>query len=210
MATSGEGSDAEILLAEMRHRLANTFQMLAGFVLQQMRAAQHEEARARLKAVHSVVTLAVTLQRSMAAVSGETFGLHLLEMTKAWDTLGARQGISVTLEIENGLAIPDKAAMILALVIHELVSNAIEHAFPGRGEGQVRIGLSTTADGQGCLCVRDDGIGIDPDRWPALMPSDRALTGLWLVESLVARLRGALVVARANPAGTLAKVRFPL
>ena len=63
----------------------------------------------------------------------------------------------VPLYLDISTAIP------LALIINELVSNSLEHAFPdGRG-GAISVGLKEAGDGDYTLSIADDGVGIADD-----------------------------------------------
>ena len=86
------------------------------------------------------------------------------------------------------------------MIIHELVSNAIKHAFADGRAGVVRVALHR-CNGVHRLSVSDDGddaaAGIDLDK----------TLGLRLMESLVRQLHG--VLRRAGPPGTRVEIEFP-
>jgi two-component sensor histidine kinase len=83
-------------------------------------------------------------------------------------------------------------AIACGLIINELVSNALKHAFPQDRAGHVRIELRSSAGRQRVLEVSDDGVGL-----PAGLdiPSTNSL-GLRLVQDLTDQLHGTLVVKR--------------
>jgi two-component sensor histidine kinase len=77
------------------------------------------------------------------------------------------------------------------LIVNELVSNALKHAFPGGRAGQVRVVMAAEAPGRIALTVADDGVGLPPDLdWH----STRSL-GLRLVQRLVRQIRGEMTVS---------------
>jgi two-component sensor histidine kinase len=94
-------------------------------------------------------------------------------------------------------------AMPRGLILNELVSNALKHAFPeGRG-GIIRLSVRTDADSQVILQVRDTGVGLPPE----LDPRDLRSLGLQLVYSLTEQLNGTLTVD--SHGGTAFTLTFP-
>jgi two-component sensor histidine kinase len=106
---------------------------------------------------------------------------------------------AITVEGEP-LVLPSRAATSLALVIHELLQNALEHAFVGRDSGAVTIRLGHGPK-EYVVEVSDDGVGL---------PAPRAANlGLDIVKTLVHDdLRGKLEFTSTRR-GTQAVVRMP-
>jgi two-component sensor histidine kinase len=102
------------------------------------------------------------------------------------------------LELDLALAIP------LGLLLNEIVSNALKHAFPAGRSGQVVVELAREGDACCRLAVRDDGIGI-----PADVDLDQPGTlGLGLVTVLTRQVGGTMQLRR-HP-GTAIAIVFPL
>jgi two-component sensor histidine kinase len=79
-------------------------------------------------------------------------------------------------------------AVSCGLIINELVSNALKHAFPDGRPGHIEVGLSLQDDRRCVLTVRDDGIGLHAG-------SGKPDTlGLQLVQDLTRQLRGTIAV----------------
>jgi two-component sensor histidine kinase len=78
-------------------------------------------------------------------------------------------------------------AIPCGLIIHELVSNALKHAFPHRTRGEIRIGLANRG-GQLVLKVSDDGVGFPKEMD---FRTSRSM-GLQLVNTLVDQLEGTI------------------
>jgi two-component system, sensor histidine kinase PdtaS len=96
--------------------------------------------------------------------------------------------------------LPSKPATSLALVINELLQNALEHAFVGQVQGTVTISLSRSPH-HFIIEVSDDGVGLPQERLPS--------TGLEIVETLVRDdLRGRLTF-KSGKQGTQAIIRLP-
>jgi two-component sensor histidine kinase len=109
----------------------------------------------------------------------------------------------------DDLSLDISAAIPCALIINELVSNALKYAFPpgrGRPEGErseVRVEMHTEADTHTVLVVGDSGIGLPP----GLDWQDPPSLGLQLVKMLTEQLRGTIELERS--AGTVFKITFP-
>jgi two-component sensor histidine kinase len=96
---------------------------------------------------------------------------------------------------------PVDIAIPCALIIHELVSNALQHAFPNEREGTITISLKEI-EGVTDLAIHDDGIGLSQDRD---IDSDKVL-GIQLVTMLTNQLNGSIDIDRS--AGTLISIVF--
>jgi len=97
--------------------------------------------------------------------------------------------------LDVGLAIP------CALVINELITNALKHAFPGGRAGTVRVAFARTG-GELRLEVADDGVGLPP----GFEISDTMSMGFQVVRALTAQLDGVLDVE--SRIGTLFRLTF--
>jgi two-component sensor histidine kinase len=110
--------------------------------------------------------------------------------------------IAVKMEIEQVALTVDKA-IPCGLILNELMTNALKHAFPDGRVGTVRVELSVVEDGSVRLAVSDDGVGM-PERETAVMQTS---IGMVLITTLTEQLQGRLTVSRQN--GTSLLVEFP-
>ena len=108
---------------------------------------------------------------------------------------------AITISITGGSAtLTADTASSVALVVNELVTNALEHAFPARGEGHITISFAPGALFH-TVAVSDDGCGFD-------VSAPRASLGLNIVEATVKdRLHGQLVI-HSGGSGTRASFDF--
>lgn len=90
----------------------------------------------------------------------------------------------------------------LALIINELVSNSLEHAFPDGGKGHIRVDLYEDDDGRFKLTVADNGIGLPED----FDFQNAESLGLQLVKALVEQLDGTIELDKAG--GTRFDITF--
>ncbi len=196
----------KILLREMHHRIKNNLQTLADLLYLEALDAEGPARKGLLDSIGRVKSIAAVHQmlsadhieqvevRRLAERIGQTMGHHL-----------ARAGRSVRVEVAGPeVWLPSKQATALALVLSELLANAVEHAFPegGRGRVEVRLGQS---DQEVWVRVRDDGVGLPPD----FSVEQHGHLGLRIVRDLVARDLGGSF-ALWSERGTVAEVRFRL
>ena len=101
------------------------------------------------------------------------------------------------------ITLPVEKAIPCGLLVNELITNALKHAFPDRREGIVEVALSAR-EGKVSLCVKDNGIGLSPD---FELEKSRSL-GLQLVTTLARQLDGSVDLLRSG--GTTFLVSFAL
>jgi two-component system, sensor histidine kinase PdtaS len=196
------------VVREMHHRVKNNLQTIAMLLRLQMSAARNLRAQD---------VLAETINRilSIAAVH-ETLseqGLRVVDVKNVLErvtrSIGETMlttppaGQSITIAVTGDrLVLPSREATSLSLATSELVQNAVEHAFAGRGSGRILVQLQSGSGG--CVViVQDDGVGN------TLAPSSTRGLGLQIVEALVHDdLQGRFELV-ASPAGTQAIIRFP-
>ncbi|AWJ82200.1 histidine kinase (plasmid) [Azospirillum sp. TSH58] len=199
--------EKEALLKEIHHRVKNNLQLVTSLLNLQARRVEDEAVAALFADSRDRV-------RSMALVHENLYRLgnfarvpmreHLESVCAHLLRAYSRQAGAVRLETAmDDLQLDLDRAVPCGLIVNELVSNALKHAFPG-GRGGV-LGVVLAVDGRECrLTVRDDGVGLpggyDPDRMDTL--------GFQLIADLTAQLHGAL---EYNPStGTEFVVAFPL
>jgi len=91
----------------------------------------------------------------------------------------------------------------LGLILNELFSNAVKHAFPGNRKGEIIIGLRRTGGEEYVLTVRDDGVGLPPN----FDLAGKSSFGVQIIDSLVSQLNGTLTVGKPKR-GASFELRF--
>jgi two-component sensor histidine kinase len=194
-----ERNDTEIV--EIRHRLANSYQILANLVELRLVRTSDSTSRKHLIWVRETVQALAALQQQLAHIDGRGFSTYLSEAISLWKRLGAERGITVVEEIENLPLRPDQT-LPLALITNELLTNCFEHAFPN-SSGSIWLKLTLVDHNYFELSVQDDGVGLSVDD-----SSQSSSLGLKLVDTLADQLGGKLQLQAS--CGTLARIRFPL
>jgi two-component system, sensor histidine kinase PdtaS len=191
------------LIREMHHRIKNNLQTVA--MLLRMPAGQTGDPAASailrssnsrilsIAAVHEVLS-----QQGFRMVDVKDVAERIVRLT-AQHMVRPDLRVSIVVEGES-VVLPSRPATSLALVINELLQNALEHAFAGRCEGAVRIFLGPGPEGF-LVEVCDDGVGFDEAAPESL--------GLEIVRTLVQDdLRGTLDF-HTSAAGTRVVLKIP-
>ncbi len=191
------------LLQEMHHRIKNNLQTLADLLYLEALSAPEEARRSLRNSIGRVKSIAAVHQLLSAEHIEEVDIRQLAERigeTIVHELGGPDRRVTVEVVGER-LLLPSKQATSLALVLSELVTNAVQHAFDGQ-RGHVRIRLQAR-DAEVVVSVEDDGRGLPP----GFDPERDAHLGLRIVRDLVYRdLRG--VFAMESGKGTKVEVRF--
>ena len=200
------GKDATI--REIHHRVKNNLQTVAALLRMQARRLDAPEARAALEeSVRRVASIAVVHETLSHAVD-ETVpfdGVADQVLAMCAEVAAPESSVRVRRDGAPG-PLPAEVATPLAMVLTELVQNAVEHGFPEGGEGSVRVSFDRRPDRLHVL-VDDDGrglpAGLDLARSPRL--------GLRIVRTLVeGELRGSLALTDREGGGTRAAVTVPV
>jgi len=198
--------EKEILLREIHHRVKNNLQVIASLLHIQSIEGQDAElmrmvegSRLRIQAI-SLIHEKLYRNESISRVAFDGYISELLKMLVAMyrDTQG-RVGIEV---IGGGVALDIEQAMPCALIVNELVTNALKYAYPEGRSGLIQVSMREKDDAI-TLLITDDGIGLQQPE----QESEKGKLGLRLVDMLVQQLEGELIVTAEH--GVRYAVRFP-
>ena len=214
-ATAAAGErERELLLVEFGHRVKNDLQRISGtFHLQAARAAP--EAAAALQWAANQVNATAALHDHLAHRGGQVqvdVGRYLQDLVaNLRASIGGERSICLRLDAESH-TIPFDRAWMIGLIVNELVTNALKHAFPSGQPGTIQVGFHR--DGA-CflLMVGDDGIGLQrsASSTDASLGSAHALRsglGHRLIQAMAAQLGGSVCTAPNGAAGTLHTLRM--
>lgn len=192
-------ADREALIEEIHHQTRNNLQIIASLLnLQANRIGEQSAAEVR----RSLARI-----QSMSLVHGLVFdegsradtpALPLLtELCRQLASKGESSGgIAIDVNGQTG-RIPLNAASPLGLIVAELVSNALSHAFPDASEHIVedrRVRVEVYGNpATNCIVIHDNGIGMDPSA-----PNDRRGLGLLLVRTLARQANAEVRFLRDN------------
>ncbi|MEX0745233.1 MAG: PAS domain S-box protein [Phycisphaeraceae bacterium] len=200
--------EKEVLLKEIHHRVKNNFQMISSMLNLQSGNIHDEKVIQVVKEIQSRI-------RSVSALHEKLYQSSDLAHISAPDYLRdllahlfrsyrpRTPWIDLQVDIEN-IQFDIDTAIPCGLIITELVSNSLKHAFLGTEGGVVRVALKRQDDGQCLLRITDDGVGVAAH---LDFQNTRSL-GLQIVNTLVRQLRGNIEMN--SSAGTCFTIRFPL
>src|SRR5262249_20959010 len=178
------------LLGELNHRVKSNMQVLQSLLGIAARQAESAEARAVLEEASGRITAMAAAQRVLYATPDATrfnardFLNTVCETTKQTFP----QEVDIDCEADP-IQLSNDAAMPLALIANELLTNAVKHGLNGRSGGTIRVRLTTENDSF-LLYVEDDGPGFH------LQSVERRWSGLALVQGLARQLGGEFEVTR--------------
>ncbi len=190
----------EMLLQEMRHRVANSLQIIASILLLKARAVTSEETRQHLHDAHQRVMSVAEVQSHLHATEGIDqidVAAYLTKLCGALASSMVTEHHPITVKVRADEGTVDSAkAVSLGLIVTELLINAIKYAFPdNRAKAQVVV--SYEVDGSGWkLTVSDNGVGKNPGD----VPRAQGGLGTTIVGALAHQL-DAHVETDSSPAG---------
>ncbi len=198
--------EKEVLIKEVHHRVKNNLQVIssmlslqAGYIENDEARAAFADGRARIESIaqiHERLYQAVDLSRIDVPAYLEALA------SRIFNAQAHRDGVELSTDIEP-VALTMSQAVPCRLVLNELLTNALKHAFP-HGEGRVFVSLKKVGRDQACLSVCDNGQGI-----PEGVDIKRGETlGVLLVSSLAKTLHVQLDVTQNG--GTTVCVTMPL
>ena len=199
--------EKEVLLKEIHHRVKNNLQIVSSLIDLQARQASDpqieqmfRDSRDRIRSMallheklyQSIDLTHIDLPDYIQILSGELFHSY-----------GAMPDL-ISLEVQvDEISLGINEAIACGLIINELVSNALKHAFPEGRSGKICISLHVSNSDKLCLMVSDDGVGLPAN---LDLPHTQSL-GLKLVASLTNQLKGELEFSTTT--GANFRVTFP-
>lgn len=197
---------AEVLLAEVNHRVANSLALVASMVGMQARASGSAETRAALSETQSRIS-AVAVVHKKLYTSGDVdtvaLGEFLPSLLEQLETSMRASGHQSFLKSDiAAVSLPTDKSVSVGIIAAEWVTNAFKYAYPN-GKGEIRVMLMRSEGGMAELRVEDDGVGRAPD--PVVEGTG---LGTKLVSALASSLGGRVEYAAGQP-GTSARLSLP-
>lgn len=160
--------DKDVALRELQHRVKNNLQMITALIRMEARNLADGETGERFDRLAGRVNslaLLYDLLSGDTADDGVDLGVYLSKIASSVMEVHAVEGIRLELKVD-AWPCSINVAMPTGLVVNELMTNALKHAFVGRESGTISI--SSLVDDTGCrVTISDDGVGLpEGATWP--------------------------------------------
>lgn len=200
--------ERETLLKEVHHRVKNNLQVISSLLhMQSLHTPDKASVELFRESQHRVRSMALVHERlyrspDMVRVDFTDYIESLANyLFRSYHVETDRIRLEVNVQ---GIRLPINAAVPCGLLVNELISNCLKHAFQGRDRGSIRVELVPVTEAEALLSVSDDGVGLPP----SIIPESAETFGMQLIVALVDQLHGRLEVCRQG--GTTMRIIFPL
>jgi two-component sensor histidine kinase len=196
----------QVLLKEISHRVKNSLQIVSSMLHLQANSVDNDALKAHLaEASGRVSAIGRAYERLSydADVEDINLGPYLQEVCA--DAISAASHCKLDFHAVQRVQLDADRAIQLALIINELVTNAVKYAFSNRSDGHIWVRLARQDENTAIISVRDDGVGL-----PAgfTLSESRGL-GMRIVAGLSKQL-GAAISHRGDVEGTEFVLMVPL
>jgi len=195
----------DLQLRDLQHRVRNNLQMITALIRVEARGLSGDETGDRFDRLAGRVEALGLLYRSLGdnITEGIDLGVYLSEIAAGVMRAHAVKGIHLTMQVDTWPVSLD-VAMPAGLVVNELLTNALKHAFQGREGGTITLHCLSGPDGGCKVVVSDDGVGLPPD---AIWPTPGKLSAL-IVKSLVQNAKAQIDVTSEPGKGMQVTIHF--
>jgi two-component sensor histidine kinase len=198
----------DLLLRELQHRVMNSLTLLSGLLEMQRRSAKSSVARENLASARDRVIAMGTVYRQLY----QTQTLEYVEFSEFLKTICSTSGSAYvgakrpSIQVEaDSLELSSQNAISLGMLTHELITNALKHAFSESQSGSIKVTLKHKKRRGIDLSIADSGRGL-PTGFK--IDSQFSSLGMKIVASTVRQLGGTLEINRLNP-GTEFVIHLP-
>ncbi|KQP50296.1 histidine kinase dimerization/phosphoacceptor domain -containing protein [Methylobacterium sp. Leaf108] len=192
-----------MLVHEVDHRVKNNLQMVASLLTMQTRTITDPTARAAMEQMLSrVEALGTVHKRLYQSHNVERFDVAEFARELVTDLINGsgRPDLSLHLDLEP-VEVPVEKAPPVALMMNELITNALKHAFPEQRPGRLSVAVRPDGNYFG-ITIIDDGVGM------STQAPVRRTFGKRLIETLARQLNASIAWQPADP-GTRINIRLP-
>jgi len=193
----------DVLMKEMRHRIANSLQIIASILLLKAETVDSKESRSHLEDAHKRILSIATLQRKLDAVGiGEHIKvapyLNALCKSLAKSMIGGRREITIEVKASHTDLVPSDTAVSFGLITTELIINSLKHAFHYRKNGKIIVTYESKKSGW-TLSIGDNGTGL------VKLKKGRSGLGTSIIGALANQLQ-AIIRTESSSKGTIISI----
>jgi two-component sensor histidine kinase/PAS domain-containing protein len=196
-------ANREILIREADHRIKNSLQMVTSLLRMQLRGLEDTPVADALRgAIARVQAIAASHLALQASQDLQTVDLAFVLKELCSHFTAFHPDAAIDCDIEGPLPMDADRAIPLGLVVNELMTNALRHAFPEGRSGTVKLDALRDEDDI-VVRVGDDGVGT-------ARPSTNGGLGSKIIRSLAGQVGAQMETERAPDVGTAVTLRLPL
>lgn len=177
----------DLLMRDLHHRVKNNFQLLHAITGLQINHIDDPKAKAILEENNQRLSAMILLHQDIYLhkdITGVNISDYVRKLLQSLRALNNAVEIDVQLQLDEGFVMASDRAIIIALIINEMLTNAFKHAFdPGHPDPEIKLVLQRSEDKRSILLYSDNGKGISEE------VSNHSL-GLKLIQSQVKQLKG--------------------
>jgi len=197
--------EKEVMLKEIHHRVKNNMQVIVSLLHLQANSIEDKTVRAKLEESRSRVFSMALIHEKLyraADLAHINFKEYLQSLIAGIADTYRRHDVVYFVDM-GPLALDVNVGIPCGLIVNELVSNCLKHAFPDGRTGRITLGLTKNSEGKNVLFVADNGTGF-----PAAIDfRNTASLGLQLVNVLTGQVHGTLELDASE--GTKFSITFP-
>jgi len=194
----------ERVLSELQHRVKNHLSLIVGMIRLQARGSQaatddFSTLSRRIEALQLLYEEMGDTRATNANDASVAVGAYVSRIANAIAYIDGRSGIRVNIDAD-AVSVPFETATRIGLVVSEILTNALQHAFKGRDAGIVELRLKMLSQGVMRITITDDGDGMpEGSEWP-----ENGNLGSRIVRDLLSELDATLSVQTENQGTTIA------
>ncbi len=199
--------EKEVLFREVHHRVKNNLQIITSMLnLQTMNienewlAEQLVTTKNRILAMSLVHELLYQSDAIIKSNLSQYIDTLVQQIRSSYSSKG--ELVDIELQVDETIDISWDQTIPIGLILHELISNAIKHAFPNENRGTICVKLTHTAGNTISLIVSDDGIGLPK----TIDMSQTGTLGMSIVYVLTEQIHGNISIENDN--GTRVVLEF--
>lgn len=204
-------SEQDFLIREIHHRVKNNFQLISSLARLQAGRAQGQEAKVLLESLAMRIRalgLAHEQLYRFEDITRVSFRQFLASLCSSLEAafVAPGQSIKIACDLEGDATIGQDMALNVGLVLNELVTNAIKHAFPDGRSGEIIMNGSVDGE-RAMISVTDNGVG---NKEFAEQMANHDSLGMRLLQSSARRIHGNMTATESDGGGLKITVEFPI
>jgi len=198
--------EKEVLLKEIHHRVKNNLQVISSLLYHQSQYTNEKTKELFQKSQDRVKSMALIHESlySSKDFSIIDFAQYIKKLTNHLKTTYIQMhsnSIDINTDIQN-VSLNMETALPCGLIVNELVTNSLKHAFPNGNKGNIIVNMTVDDDSKYRLTISDNGIGLPKD----INITNLKSLGLKLAKRLSEQLEGTFDIDLSN--GTTFNITF--